>query len=94
MQIAWASSRVLGSDLCSTSQINLANGLVDKGYNVTFYSPGEIKGSKFEHICIQQSRIQGLQARSIWNLLLTLEYWQKCSGFIGKKLGIKPKRAR
>ena len=71
MQIAWASSRVLGSDLCSTSQINLANGLVDKGYNVTFYSPGEIKGSKFEHICIQQSRIQGLQARSIWKNLIS-----------------------
>ena len=47
------------------------NGLVDKGYNVTFYSQGEIKGSKFEHICIQQSRIQGLQARSIWKNLIS-----------------------
>ncbi len=71
MRIAWASSRVLGSDLCSTSQINLANGLVDKGYNVTFYSPGSTSGLKFEHISIQQSRIQGLQARSIWKNLIS-----------------------
>ena len=71
MNIAWASSRVLGSDLCSTSQVNLANGLVDKGYNVTFYSPGGSSGLKFEHICIQQSGLHGFQARSIYKNLIS-----------------------
>ena len=71
MNIAWASSRVLGSDLCSTSQINLANGLVDKGYNVTFYSPGRASALKFEHICIQQSGLHGFQARSIYKNLIS-----------------------
>ena len=65
MNIAWASSRVLGSDLCSTSQINLANGLVDRGHNVMFFSPGNTNGLRFKHIPIQQSKIRGLQARSI-----------------------------
>ena len=71
MKIVWASSRVLGSDLCSTSQVNLANGLVDKGYNVTFYSPGRASGLKFEHIRIQQSGLHGFQARSICKNLIT-----------------------
>ena len=71
MNIAWASSRVLGSDLCSTSQVNLANGLVDKGYNVTFYSPGRYSGLKFEHICIRQSGLHGFQARSICRNLIS-----------------------
>ena len=39
MNIVWLSSRVLGSDLCSTTQIQLANGLVSKGHTVDFYSP-------------------------------------------------------
>ena len=71
MNIVWASSRVLGSDLCSTSQINLANGLVDRGYNVTFFSPGKISGSKFKHSQIQQSKIRGFHARSIRKNLIT-----------------------
>ncbi len=71
MNIAWASSRVLGRDLCSTSQINLANGLVDKGHNVTFYSPGGSSGLKFEHISIQQSDLHGFQARSICRNLIS-----------------------
>ena len=37
MNIVWLSSRVLGSDLCSTTQIQLANGLVSKGHSVDFY---------------------------------------------------------
>ena len=40
MKIVWLSSRVLGSNLCSTTQIQLANGQVDKGHSVDFYSPG------------------------------------------------------
>ena len=36
MNMVWLSSRVLGSDLCSTTQIQLANGLVPKAIQLTF----------------------------------------------------------
>ena len=49
MKIVWLSSRVLGSDLCSTTQIQLANGLVDKGHSVDFYSPGKSIDNQFTH---------------------------------------------
>jgi glycosyltransferase involved in cell wall biosynthesis len=65
VKIAWLSSRVLGVDLCSTTQINLANGLVEKGHDVFMYSPGKIKGIQFEHIETPRSKIRGLQAFSI-----------------------------
>ena len=65
VKIAWLSSRVLGRDLCSTTQINLANGLVSKGHKVIMYSPGEIKGVSFNHVEIPRSKIRGLHAFSI-----------------------------
>ena len=65
MKIAWASSRVLGSDLCSTSQIYLANGLVNKGHQLIFYSPGSPEINEFEHVSIERSKFRGFQARSI-----------------------------
>ena len=65
VKIAWLSSRVLGRDLCSTTQINLANGLVSKGHKVIMYSPGEIKGVSFDHVEISRSKIRGLHAFSI-----------------------------
>ena len=65
VKIAWLSSRVLGSDLCSTTQINLANGLVLKGHEVTIYSPGKADGNSFYHEEIPRSQIKGLQAFSI-----------------------------
>jgi glycosyltransferase involved in cell wall biosynthesis len=65
VKIAWLSSRVLGADLCSTTQINLANGLVAKGHDVIMYSPGQIEVTTFEHIVIKRSKIRGLQAFSI-----------------------------
>ena len=65
MDIAWVSSRVLGSDLCSTTQINLANGLSEKGHTVTFYSPGSVDGVRFQHICTIQSKVSGFKSSSI-----------------------------
>ena len=65
MKIAWVSSRVLGSDLCSTSQIQLANGLANKGYDVTFYSPGHSLGNEFKHVPVKRSNVRGFQARSV-----------------------------
>ena len=65
VKIAWLSSSVLGMDLCSTTQINLANGLVSKGHKVIMYSPGEVKDVQFNHVEVSRSKIRGLQAFSI-----------------------------
>ena len=65
MKIVWLSSRVLGSDLCSTTQIQLANGLVSKGHTVDFYSPGKSVANTFNHHSIERSSRRGFQARSI-----------------------------
>ena len=65
MNIVWLSSRVLGSDLCSTTQIKLANGLASKGHSVDFYSPGKSIENTFNHHSIERSARRGFQARSV-----------------------------
>ena len=65
MNIVWLSSRVLGSDLCSTTQIQLANGLVSKGHSVDFYSPGKSVANSFNHHSIGRSSRRGFQAISV-----------------------------
>ena len=65
MKIVWLSSRVLGSDLCSTTQIQLANGLVEKGHSVEFYSPGKSIDNQFTHHHVSRSKRRGFQARSV-----------------------------
>ena len=65
MNIVWLSSRVLDSDLCSTTQIQLANGLVSKGHKVDFYSPGKSVANTFNHYSIERSSRRGFQARSV-----------------------------
>ena len=65
MNIVWLSSRVMGSDLCSTTQIQLANGLVSKGHSVDFYSPGNSVENAFNHHSIERSSRRGFQARSV-----------------------------
>ncbi len=65
MKIVWLSSRFLEGDLSSTTQIQLANGLVTKGHTVDFYSPGESTGNTFQHHQIKRSSIKGLQSRSV-----------------------------
>ena len=67
LSIAWLSSRVLGSDLCSTTQINLANGLASKGHSVVFYSPGTVSNCLFEHVQIIRSSLKGFQSQSVVN---------------------------
>jgi glycosyltransferase involved in cell wall biosynthesis len=71
MKITWLSSRVLGTDLCSTTQINLANGLSNRGHKVVLYSPGRCREEQFRHVAIFRSSIKGLQARSVVKNLKT-----------------------
>ena len=65
MKIIWLSSRFLGEDLSSTTQIQLANGLFGKGHVVDFYSPGKSVGNQFTHHPIERSNIRGFQASSV-----------------------------
>lgn len=65
MKVAWLSSRVLGTDLCATTQINLANCLVENGYDVTLYSPGKCDTNLFKHVSIIRSSRRGLQSYSV-----------------------------
>ena len=71
LSIAWLSSRVLGSDLCSTTQINLANGLASRGHTVVFYSPGTVSNCLFEHVQISRSNLKGFQSQSVVNNIRT-----------------------
>ena len=65
MRIAWLSTREISHDLCSTSQLNLANGLADIGHKITVFSPGVSSKNNFVHVSLKRSKIKGLQAKSI-----------------------------
>ena len=65
MRIAWLSSKNLGGNLSSITQTKLANGLASRGHNVSFYSPGTILNSEFNHYPIPRSDMRGFQARSV-----------------------------
>ena len=71
MKVIWLSSRFLGGDLSSTTQIQLANGLVEKGHRVEFYSPGKAVGNSFNHHIVERSNIRGFQASSVVKQLRT-----------------------
>ncbi|MAL64678.1 MAG: hypothetical protein CMF94_01105 [Candidatus Marinimicrobia bacterium] len=72
MNISWLSTRKIDTDLCSTTQVELANGLVAKGHVVNFYSPGFASGVAFNHHNIKRSKIMGLQTYSICSKLKSL----------------------
>ena len=83
MKIVWLSSRVLGTDLCSTTQIQLANGLVKKGHSVDLYSPGKSVGSQFTHHHIPRSKRRGFQARSVAkNLLKRIDEFESADAIL------------
>ena len=55
--------------MSSTTQIQLANGLVAKGHIVDFYSPGKSVGNNFTHHPIERSQMRGFQASSVMKRL-------------------------
>ena len=58
MKIAWLSARVLANDLCDTTQIALAEGLVNHNFDLTFYSPGSLTNSKFNPITFSEDTME------------------------------------
>ena len=69
MKVAWLTARKIDEDLCATTQLALANGLVEMGINLVMYSPSNISSSSFQHVQISRSKIIGLQSSSIVNNL-------------------------
>lgn len=65
MKISWLSGRVLGNDLCGTTQSSLATELVKLGHSVNLYSPGKIRQANFKHIYLERGGIKGLHSRTI-----------------------------
>ena len=61
MKVAWLTARKIDEDLCATTQLALANGLVEMGINLVMYSPSNISSSSFQHVQISRSKIIGLQ---------------------------------
>jgi glycosyltransferase involved in cell wall biosynthesis len=72
MRILWASVRDLRRDLCATTQTSLANGLAQRGHDVTFVSPGSASESieGVEHVSVSVRARPGRRSRAIANGIL------------------------
>ena len=69
MKIHWFTTRKM-TDLCSTTQKNLARGLCLRGHDLTIYnggSTGTHQGNPWNHKPLSQSRIKGFHALSLAN---------------------------
>lgn len=65
--ICWITGRKI-SDLCSTTTLALAAGISDAGYNITILNPDKSmdgQNPSWNHYCLKQSKIRGLQASSV-----------------------------
>ena len=65
MRITWFTGRSL-NDLCSTTQIELANGLANRGHEITLVNGDAIPSQDeqmFSHIPLNTSGIRGLQSK-------------------------------
>lgn len=69
MRVAWLSGRVLGDDLCGTTQFSLSNGMVEMGLDVILYSPGRMTTANFKHIRIDRGSVKGLHS---WRIVRAL----------------------
>ena len=69
LEIHWFTTRKM-TDLCSTTQKNLARGLCLKGHELTIYNgdvTGTHQGNPWNHQSLAQSKIKGFHARSLAN---------------------------
>lgn len=65
MQLFWFTNRSF-SDLCSTTQLALANGIIKQGHELSIIGPGPEKTDvKWHHEVIKGSSVRGLQARTL-----------------------------
>jgi glycosyltransferase involved in cell wall biosynthesis len=69
MEIHWFTTRKM-TDLCSTTQKNLAHGLCNRGHQLTIYNgdaTGTHQGHPWNHQSLAQSEIKGFHAHSLAN---------------------------
>ena len=70
MEILWVTGRHFGDDLCQTTQVEVANALKRKGFNVSFLAPASesgismLKNEGLEIIRLKPSSIPGLKSIS------------------------------
>ena len=73
MKLLWITHRKFG-DLCATTPIALANGLVELEFDLTIMNPeedGSHEGSVWKHIGLETNAIRGFQSRSFSKKVLT-----------------------
>lgn len=67
VNVCWITVRKV-SDLCSTTTLSLASGISDAGNNLTILNPDHHlpnRDSLWNHHCLKQSKVRGLQASSL-----------------------------
>ena len=73
MEVLWVTGRHFGSDLCQTTQVEVANALKRKGHNVSFLAPASdqgvsiLKDEGLDIIRLKPSNIPGLKSISFDN---------------------------
>ena len=73
MKLLWITHRKFG-DLCATTPIALANGLVELEFDLTIMNPeedGSHEGSVWKHIGFETNAVRGFQSRSFSKKVLT-----------------------
>ena len=73
MRLLWVTHRKF-DDLCATTPIALANGLVELEFDLTIMNPeedGSHEGSVWKHIGLETNAIRGFQSRSFSKKVLT-----------------------
>ena len=73
MKLLWITHRKFG-DLCATTPIALANGLVELEFDLTIMNPeedGSHEGSVWKHIGLETNAVRGFQSRSFSKKVLT-----------------------
>ncbi len=73
MHVLWLTGRSM-SDLCSTTQRALLNGLLERGMAVTFVNADkkvDLKGEAFTHVSLPNQARRGLQSRTLGKAMQT-----------------------
>lgn len=72
MQIFWFTNRSF-NDLCSTTQLSLANGIYRAGHSLTIIGPGPAKRNvEWQHLVVKRSSVKGLQSHSLGRGMLKI----------------------
>ena len=78
MKILWLSGRNMGSDLASSTELNLCEGMSSHGHDVKLISPGIVESDLFQHTSVKLGRTVGVQGfLTSWRIKKLLEMEEK-----------------